>query len=102
MKAPERPGEIRGEPRKRKGERGAPADHHIVAAGPKTRSGGKPHDLSQPSAHAVAFDGTAYLPRNGESDPRRAAVAAIAPLHHKACSRGAPATRRTDKVAAIL
>jgi hypothetical protein len=97
----QRSGEIRGKPREGKGERGAPADHHIVAAGTQTGSDGKPHNLAQPAANAITLDCPAYFPGNREADPDRTAVAAVAALHDETRRRSAYPGGGIEKIAAL-
>lgn len=65
----ERARKILDQPRERKIEGGAPANHHIVAPRPEPSRVRKPHDFAQPPPHPITLDRIADLFRDRKSDP---------------------------------
>lgn len=61
-------------------ERFAPADQDVIMAGPHPFAPRQSYRLAQPAAHAIAFHRISNFPRDGEPDPGRLVVAAMARL----------------------
>ena len=87
----------------RGGERGPPADQHIVVAGAQLGRPGsrrKSYDLPQSAPHAVTLHGVTHLSRHGEPDADRPVVGAPQCLEHEGAAGRACAMRRGSKIAA--
>jgi hypothetical protein len=69
---------------KRDLERGAPSDQHVIVPGLQRSRRSKPDELAQAAPHAVTLDGVADLFADGETNPRRTALAARPCLQDKA------------------
>jgi hypothetical protein len=83
-----------------------PPDQYIIMAGAQTIGPGctlgrsrQSHYLPQSPAHAVAFDGIAYLSRYGESDTHRPFVAALPRLQNEGVCRRPRAAGGGAKIA---
>jgi hypothetical protein len=103
MKPAERRVEFLHQLAERGGERGPPADQHIVMAGMQpARPGGrrKSYNLPQTAPHPVALHGVAHLPRYGEADPDRPIRGAPPRLHYEQAAGRARAVGRGSKIAA--
>jgi hypothetical protein len=68
-------------------ERRPAANQHVIVAGAKRATLGKPHDLAQAPPHAIALDRIADLPGYCETNPHRALVAAQACLQDESLGR---------------
>ena len=76
MHPAQRRSELPDEVVKRRLQRGAPSDQHVIVAGVERLGRGETDHLAQAPPHAVAFHGIADLARYGKADPARASVAA--------------------------
>jgi hypothetical protein len=98
MNAPQRCMKFLRHIAKRRFERRASSDQHVIMAGVQDSGARKPYDFPQPTPHPVALHGVAHLLRHGESNPHRFVVRASARLHRERPAGGPDTGRGSPKV----
>jgi hypothetical protein len=80
------------------GERGPPADQHIIMVRPHRYDIQPLHDFAKPASDAIALGCGTVLFGNGEADPDRAVIVARAALQHEGSAIGPRAIGNGEKV----
>ena len=79
-----------------------PPDQHIIVAGRHcTASRRKPHHFAQAAANPVALDGTADLPRHGETNAHGPMISSTTRLQDERAACGLCATGSGPKIAPV-